>query len=131
MLQDNGLLPTTLEGWLNIVARVIATAVVVWGALMAFLHGRFRHQEAKWKHAMDDECRERKIADRHIEKRLAAVATEVHTHFGKFEILRDQMHEAEKQRIRELERLRQEMSTGFARLSGMLRSRGFQDGDDK
>jgi hypothetical protein len=128
MLQDSTpLLPLTVEGWLNIIARLIATAVVVWGALVAFLKGRFQREEKKWMEAVKKECEERKTADRHIENRLANVATDTHTHMGKFELLKEQLHENEKQRIRELEKMRQEMVAGFARIQGMLRTRGFHN----
>jgi DNA anti-recombination protein RmuC len=83
--------------------------------------------EKELRSEIRQEYEERRMADRHIENRLASVATEVHTQMGKFELLKEQLHQADKERIRELEKMRQEMVTGFARLQGMLRSRGFHN----
>jgi hypothetical protein len=127
-------LPRSLEGWLNVLARLIATVVIAWGLLAKVVHDKVAVEKKARLVAVEAEGAARKLADKRIEERVANIATDVHTQMGKFELLKEQLHQADKDRIRELEHIRKEMSTGFARIQGMLRSRGYNhrehDGDD-
>jgi hypothetical protein len=133
-LRDYYFLPRSLEGWLNVLARLIATVVIAWGLLIRVVHGKVAVERKEREAAITGEAAARQLADIRIEERVASIATDVHTQMGKFELLREQLHQADKDRIRELEHIRKEMSTGFAHLKGMLRSRGYvnhrEHGDD-
>jgi hypothetical protein len=118
-------LPQSLEGWLNVLARLVATVVIAWGLLIKIVHGKIAEERKAREAAISVECNERKLADKRIEERVASIATDIHTYMGRFELLREQLHQADKDRIRELERMRQEMTNGFADIRGMLRAKGF------
>jgi flagellar biosynthesis/type III secretory pathway M-ring protein FliF/YscJ len=120
-------LPNSLEGWLNVLARLVATVVIAWGMLWAVVRSRIKEERTEREAALAKECEERKLADGRIEERVADVATIMQTYVGRFELLRDQIHEDKMTQIREMGELRSEVRAGFGRLEGLLRGYRAED----
>lgn len=102
-----------LAGWAGLLAVVIMGAVVE----------RMRRYFAT-KEDLTRETENRKIADQHIDERAMAHAQTLHNYMGRIDLLRDQMHEHDRARERELAKLREEVRTGFATMRAMLEREG-------
>jgi hypothetical protein len=124
---DNHFLPQTLEGWFNLIGRIAVSAAAAWGLVVATVK-RMVDAESKNRttaieaieNMVQAEEEDRKLADSRIEERNFDLATKLQTLMGKFEIMREDIHTAEKERIREMETLKREMSSGFSKIEGIL-----------
>jgi hypothetical protein len=124
---DQHFLPQTLEGWFNLIGRIAVSAAFAWGLVVATVKRMVDAEANERKKAVEGvakavlaEEEDRKLADSRIEERNFDLATKLQTLMGKFEIMREDIHTAEKERIREMETLKREMSSGFSKIEGIL-----------
>jgi hypothetical protein len=120
VLQEQFFLPQTLEGWFNLLGRIAVSASIAWGLVVAMVKRMVAEERKQREAAITKECNERKIADKHIDERVRDIATDLHSLMGKFELMREDIHKADKERIREMEQLKREMHGGFSRIEGLL-----------
>lgn len=94
-------------------------AVVIVAALMERMRRVFATKEDLVKESQD-----RKTADGHQDERIMDLARNLHSYMGKIDLLRDQTHERDREREREIAKLRTELRQGFARVEAKLDRNG-------
>jgi hypothetical protein len=130
VLQEQFFLPQTLEGWFNLIGRIAVSAFAAWGLVVAMVKRMVAEERKQRIASCEKESEERKTADKNIDVRVHDLATDLHSLMGKFELMREDIHKAEKERIREMETLKREMHGGFSRIEGLLTGRQYSNRRD-
>jgi hypothetical protein len=106
-----------VAGWLGMVSFVIVLAIT------EHFRRTFATKE-DCEDSMQKEEQERKLADKRIEDRMADISQSLHSHMGKFDLLRDEIHDSEMRHLREVSDLKTEIRTGFAEIKSAIKSQG-------
>jgi hypothetical protein len=132
-MEHDPFLPETLEGWLAIARNVALTALavigLVWRAVTNRINavrvevvgedgegGAIGDLKGDILRALALETEHRKTADSNIEGVVERNAQLLHNYMGKLDLVTDQLITMEKQQLREMSALREELRVGFAEL---------------